>query len=375
MTGVKGASLGSSSGEIARSTLTWEASDMANWAKREVSKSAVRKARRVYRDQSASALEKRNAIDTVNRWRASHGLPLHFFTMNVRRRSKNYRDSVVSQRLKRMPSILNKFTVEPNLPAERIQDYGGVRIVLRSTEDLDRFVRETLKSSQQHVLVGKAVGTDKGNYTDYITEPRSSGYRSVHMVYEFRSGKYPDWNGSMIELQIRTQLQHAWSTAVEAYGLARNADVKGGAADELVLEFFRLVSAEFAYKEGKPLGPNVVANREKRIHRIKELNSELHITQTLRLFGSTMKQIVSNNDSSHQAVLLEFEYGEWQSELRTTWFESPVEALSQYELAEDGTADGVNVVLVNVSSLADLRKAYPNYFADTALFQNEVEGL
>ena len=50
---------------------------------------------------------------------------------------------------------------------------------------------------------------------DYITTPKDSGYRGVHLIYRYYSDKNETFNGLKIEVQIRTALQHAWATAVD----------------------------------------------------------------------------------------------------------------------------------------------------------------
>lgn len=41
------------------------------------------------------------------------------------------------------------------------------------------------------------------------------------MVYEFKSksSSYSQYNGMLIEIQLRTRLQHYWATAVETVGI------------------------------------------------------------------------------------------------------------------------------------------------------------
>lgn len=45
--------------------------------------------------------------------------------------------------------------------------------------------------------------------SDYITNPRQSGYRGVHVIVEY--GRCP----RPIEVQIRTAAMHQWATTVE----------------------------------------------------------------------------------------------------------------------------------------------------------------
>src|SRR5690606_27307562 len=81
----------------------------------------------------------------------------------------------------------------------------------------------------------------KGKEFDYINDPKLDGYRSHHIVFCFNAkGDRAEYDGRRIELQIRTQLQHAWATAVEAVGLFRDEDMKAGEGDENWLRLFKL---------------------------------------------------------------------------------------------------------------------------------------
>ncbi len=53
---------------------------------------------------------------------------------------------------------------------------------------------------------------------DYIEHPKESGYHGIHLIYQYRSDKRTDNNSLKIEVQLRSQLQHAWATAVETVG-------------------------------------------------------------------------------------------------------------------------------------------------------------
>lgn len=45
---------------------------------------------------------------------------------------------------------------------------------------------------------------------DYITGPKDTGYRAIHVVAER--------NGRLIEVQLRTERQHQWAAEVERTG-------------------------------------------------------------------------------------------------------------------------------------------------------------
>lgn len=60
-----------------------------------------------------------------------------------------------------------------------------------------------------------------------------------------------------MEIQLRTLLQHSWATAVEAVGLLRREDLKGGRGDPDWLRLFQIMASEMAEDEGAPPVPGV----------------------------------------------------------------------------------------------------------------------
>jgi Region found in RelA / SpoT proteins len=82
---------------------------------------------------------------------------------------------------------------------------------------------------------------------DYIARPKPDGYRSHHLMFNFRDRRNAGiHDGRRIEVQLRTRLQHSWATAVEAVGLFRGEDLKGNQGNPKWLRLFTLMSAEFA---------------------------------------------------------------------------------------------------------------------------------
>ncbi len=161
-------------------------------------KRAGRRLRRHYSGDEVLSLEGFNdCIRVIEIYRASHQLPLVKANNGLRSMVRTLRlDGQVSQRLKRMTTILDKIqSRERTLSLDRMQDIGGCRVVLPdidSVRTLDRYIR-----TGRRPVVG---------YADYITSPRSSGYRGIHLVVDY---------GRPIEVQLRTRLQHEWALAVE----------------------------------------------------------------------------------------------------------------------------------------------------------------
>lgn len=156
--------------------------------------------------------EQEAALRCVNNWRSSHSFPLNTFHIGLSRRANLVdQNSVTSERIKRLVSIEQKLLRFPTHRLSQMQDIGGCRAVVRTNAMVGELTRAFQKSDLKH----KLVGTD-----NYIEKPKQSGYRGVHLVYRYNSDKKTTYNGLNIEIQLRSQLQHAWATAVETVGLS-----------------------------------------------------------------------------------------------------------------------------------------------------------
>ena len=100
--------------------------------------------------------------------------------------------------------------------------------------------------SKLHKATGFHHIRKEGQYKDYITNPKESGYRGIHDVYAYQSKKGYDrsdkWNGLLVEIQYRTIYQHAWATAVEVADYLTNCRAKFSQGNSDQQEFFRYAS-------------------------------------------------------------------------------------------------------------------------------------
>src|SRR5579859_7838205 len=127
------------------------------------------------------------SYDMLIAWRAAHSMPLASANMGLRSMVKSSGYEVeVSQRLKRIPTILDKLVREPTMALASMQDIGGVRAVLNSIDEVRR-VEARVRKNRPPV-----------SHTDYIANPRESGYRGVHLVVQYRERN--------IEIQLRTRV-------------------------------------------------------------------------------------------------------------------------------------------------------------------------
>lgn len=178
------------------------------------------------------------AIAIVEAFRALHAGPLKAATMGLRSAVTSEGLTLqVSQRLKRVPTLIGKLQREPTLALSRMQDIGGCRAVVPSVRDI-RVVQRRLaeRPSRARRFV---------SLTDYIENPRDSGYRGVHVIEQY--------GGRNIEMQLRTPVMHEWSMMVELLAVRYDDDIKGSWQPE-VSPFLAIVSEAMAIEEsGMPV--------------------------------------------------------------------------------------------------------------------------
>jgi (p)ppGpp synthase/HD superfamily hydrolase len=184
--------------------------DEMDWISPQYSRRQVDTAGEIFASESPDFEELNEALGTINNWRSSHSRPLYTFRLGLRRHAEKVDDNaLVAQRIKRLSSIYFKLSLSPNMKLSQMQDIGGCRAVVSSVHDVRQLVKRYKASDIKHKLLSE---------DDYIQHPKTSGYRSYHLIYKYFSDKKATHNGLRIEVQIRSQLQHAWATAVETVG-------------------------------------------------------------------------------------------------------------------------------------------------------------
>lgn len=82
-----------------------------------------------------------------------------------------------------------------------MQDIGGLRAVVSSLKQV-----HLLRDSYNKSLSGRMFKHDLVGDYDYIINPKTSGYRSVHLVFRYRNDTVTDYNGMRVELQSQNAL-------------------------------------------------------------------------------------------------------------------------------------------------------------------------
>ena len=247
----------------------------------------------------------------------------------------------------------------------RMQDIGWLRVVVREID----YVYKLRDSIVQGRFLHKLVRED-----DYIRRPKQSWYRSLHLVYKYASQYAPEYTDLQIEIQLRTELQHIWATAVETTWIILRKSLKSDEWPQQWLDFFAIVSSLFAIKEGcVPLKIHQWQDATVLKETLVNIETELHVIDKLKSYSSAIKLIdtkLSKNKKWYEHYLLISNIKE--NTVRVLWFK-PWElwrATNTYLEWEQQfkTEDEWQVVLVSGESLKTLKHAYPNYFWDTWKF-------
>jgi putative GTP pyrophosphokinase len=307
----------------------------------------------------------------LSNWRACHGYPINTFQSTLRKKlQKIDPDSLVAQRLKRTPSILNKLKRFNGMSLSRMQDIGGLRAVVTSLAQLRTLHLAYRETVFTHTLVSEY---------DYVAVPKRSGYRSIHLVYKYKLRAPSPYDGLQLELQFRTKLQHAWATAVETMGTFLEHSLKSSEGPEEWLNFFSLVSSAFAHLERMPRVPGYEHLGRAETFQLTKVEAErLEVQDRLKRYSTAVKSIPTTGTTRGAYYLVELQLTGDDSNVKITSFarDRLEEANAAYSRAEQEAIQAkAQVVLVSAGSIASLKQAYPNYFLDTHEFLKQLERI
>lgn len=136
--------------------------------------------------------------------------------------------------------------------------------------------------------------------------------------------------------------------------------------------FFALMSCVYAFREGAPLVPGTPTNLQELFSEISDLNYRFHMAALFAGYAAIFPRVEQKKGANYFLLTLDpvkrvarvkgFRKGESQ------------QANAEYSAAEQALrVDSLTqVVLVSVSSVAALKRAYPNYFLDTKAFVTDL---
>jgi len=265
-----------------------------------------------------------------------------------------------------------------------MQDIGGCRVVLTSRKKLMQTVRQLRKRQEFKNTHGKI------RYKDYIKKPKDDGYRSYHLI-----GEFPDSTGKTknIEIQLRTEIQHYWATALEIVDLFTDQALKSNQGDEAWKIFFVNVSTQFSIMDEVHLFDTLsgeeryqsyqdVLKKNKSLLQscktAQDYSKHLDVLEKLNSFAGSLKVIGDKleevPDSSGYSLL--------KIDVKKHTLESAIFSSDDSKIAEDeyikaekeaSNKTSIAVALVSSNAVGDIRAAYPNYFADSARFLEHLK--
>jgi len=318
------------------------------------------------------------AIAIVNNWRAIHSYPLQAMKMTLKHRAKSVcASAIVAQRLKRLASIQLKLAFSrqdghhPQL--SQMQDIGGCRAIMDTVAQVHKLTELFADASKKN----PHRGPQYSKTFDYIASPKTSGYRSIHLVYRFRSdsAEHSCYNGQRIEIQLRSRLQHYWATAVETYSTFTGEALKSNVGSDQWKRFFSLVSSTIAISEKCPTVPGTPKVMKEVVPELRDLYNSLNVHKILTGWSAATKYTKEEQSTDIQNAamyLLVLNYDKFAVTVYPFKKEHLADANAHYALIEKDHPE-LQAVLVSVDSVAALRAAYPNYFLDTNSFVGWVQ--
>ncbi|TPF96305.1 hypothetical protein EP30_08295 [Bifidobacterium sp. UTCIF-39] len=346
-----------------------------------ISRSRANTAGKILRaDQGQDGAEYVQAREIAQRWRAQHIDPTQQCFKQVLECSKRIPQSVATYRLKRMISIIRKLQ-RPNAHFKlgELDDIGGCRLIVETNEEVNEAA---------DWLISRLSLKNGSGDKDYIAHPQRSGYRSRHLLCKAEAGSA----SYHVEVQIRTRLQHYWSTAVETVGEIYGTEYKSPTvsaaaqgADKERLIFFKIVSSLFALEEHTPQIPDFEGDQASLVRQLKELSCTDRLLADLE---ASVDSVFSADvpENTGELFLMKFSREDQYLDVDAFPMSELSEALRQYDGMECSMNDALgtgeypamdvvydNIVLAYAHDAEQLAVAYPNYSTNVQHFLEKVD--
>lgn len=273
--------------------------------------------------------------------------------------SNRYRGAIIAARLKRFATIEGK----PRRPNTSFQlnamhDIARCRCVLPTVN--------TLRNIQSRIEPEESVRESH----DYLSYSKTFSYRSAHFVANITLPHGP-YGKLPLEIQLRTQLQHLWSTAVEAFDICQKRGIKfDQSQSSLAARTFALISNLFARREGLPFPPSTPQDERNAIEGLKAIGKNIRLFEQLRAYSDSVS-IVTKETSGADNVSIVYHL---LSMMYTNAFGiaggfSSIEAtLRRRTELEQRNQIGDDAALVLTSSEQDIGYALSNYTSNISEF-------
>ena len=266
---------------------------------------------------------------------------------------------IVVTRLKRMESIIDKLRRPNSSKLSRIDDIAGIRIIVNNfTEiyEISELLEKLLISNNRQLKYNK----------DYIEFSKKDGYRSLHKIFTF---SYENKNLNF-EIQIRTKLQHLWSTTVEIYDLIEYKNLKSGSFNKLKTWeglFFKRCSKVIENFE-----KNNLVYSKKMIDKIFKFKKYIKIFEKLKTIKSikNIHLLEGYKDGDSLLLIIDIEKGSINF-----LDEEPENLVTYYNILEQESKKNIKLLLLTIKNIKKLQSAYSNYFLDNDEFIKLLETI
>lgn len=277
--------------------------------------------------------------------------------------------SLVAGRIKKYETIIDKLNRE-RTPSDldRLYDIAGCRVVVADMQALEEYCAR-LETSRFY----DAAKSAKRNYIK-LPHRSGSGYRSRHLIFKFDDLSVG--HTLFVELQVRTEWQHAWATAAELYDKIAKTRLKFNEFSSPAGRFFRKAaelikqleeSGDFRARKIRALAydPEGLATSQKIVNDLKAASRASYLLFDKRpVLGAPPDYYIADFFPSDQELVL--------------YAASEEDAIEDYVRHEGGFMQGDedgprDTVLVTGGPIEKLARLYPNYFGDISVFTDLID--
>lgn len=295
---------------------------------------------------------KPNELAGLLEWRNGFSDTLDYFYRKLGEQINEEKRVGLVRRLKRIESIKIKLKRFRTMRLSTFQDIAGIRVVVIDPSALDEVYTQLRIQSTKHKLK---------RIDDYHKTPKKDGYRGIHLVYQTQSKL-------QVEIQLRTELEHVWATAVETYGELQKTSFKTGEGENDWKDFFQLLSSYFAILENcQPTEEHIKLTKAKVRSQLKTKIKSMKVIEKLNAFTNNIETTLEkHNKTGRQGKYALIELDITNKTTRVELFNKKdqakaIEIYTEKELRNDDK----NYVFVNIDDVERIQETYPNYFLNT----------
>ncbi|MFA0046705.1 RelA/SpoT domain-containing protein [Vibrio sp. 10N.261.51.F11] len=328
--------------------------------------------------------ERNKAIKKIQNFREFHLYPLILLKNHLSRTSRKVgKKIIVARRLKRLPTIIDKLE-RPTLDGQRpnsirvttMQDIAGCRAIVKNKKQLFGLKKRLEQSRSVHEII---------NTRDYLTCPKDDGYGGIHLIYSCYKGQDAEheWKGAKVEVQLRTELQHAWATSLEIIDTLKGMNLKTSRdGHQNWRRFFALAGKLVAHHEGLcKVEPDELLQVRKELTALDEvLEVRREITRyVLGISFAHHKSVKKRNGDGLYLIMfpepkVDEKSSEIQLNVQVATYSRKESELALARLNESELDDSILLsVLVSAPNARILKQAYPNYFGSTQQFTDFIK--